>query len=39
MNSGSRCTQCGEGFNPGCKNHWDLYFEVDEKDSLSCGRS
>ena len=38
LNSGSRCTQCGKGFNPGCKNHWDLYFEVDE-DSVSCGRS
>ena len=38
MNSGSRCTRCGEGFNPGCKNHWDLYFEIDEKVLDSCGR-
>ncbi|PVI01441.1 CHY zinc finger family protein [Periconia macrospinosa] len=28
MNSGSRCTECREGFNPGCKGHWGLYFEV-----------
>lgn len=28
MGSGSRCTGCGEGFNPGCKAHWGLYFEV-----------
>lgn len=36
MDSGSKCTQCGERFNPGCKNHWDLYFELDEKDGVSC---
>jgi len=23
---GNACTGCGEGFNPGCKNHYDLYF-------------
>ncbi|OAK93873.1 zinc finger CHY domain protein [Phaeosphaeriaceae sp. SRC1lsM3a] len=28
MKSGSKCTECGSAFNPGCKNHWDLYFEV-----------
>jgi uncharacterized CHY-type Zn-finger protein len=28
MKSGSKCTKCGSGFNPGCKNHWELYFEV-----------
>jgi uncharacterized CHY-type Zn-finger protein len=37
--SGSRCTQCRGAFNPGCKNHWGLYFEIREgelEDSLSC---
>lgn len=28
MASGSRCTECEAGFNPGCKGHWGLYFEV-----------
>ncbi|KAF1831906.1 hypothetical protein BDW02DRAFT_28022 [Decorospora gaudefroyi] len=31
MKSGSACTKCGSGFNPGCKNHWALYFELDQK--------
>ncbi|KAF2825631.1 zinc finger CHY domain-containing protein [Ophiobolus disseminans] len=26
---GSKCTACGSGFNPGCKGHWGLYFEMD----------
>ncbi|KAF2733616.1 zinc finger CHY domain-containing protein [Polyplosphaeria fusca] len=30
MQSGSRCTSCGQGFNPGCKGHWGLYFELEE---------
>jgi uncharacterized CHY-type Zn-finger protein len=30
IKSGSKCTACGSAFNPGCKNHWGLYFEVDE---------
>lgn len=38
MHSGSRCTNCGEGFNPGCKNHWNLYFQLDDDDSIACGR-
>ncbi|KAF2658891.1 hypothetical protein K491DRAFT_689738 [Lophiostoma macrostomum CBS 122681] len=25
----SRCPKCDAVFNPGCKHHWDLYFEVD----------
>jgi uncharacterized CHY-type Zn-finger protein len=29
MKSGSKCTACGSAFNPGCKNHWGMYFEVD----------
>ena len=28
LKSGSTCTNCGSAFNPGCKNHWDLYFEL-----------
>ncbi|KAF2025351.1 zinc finger CHY domain-containing protein [Setomelanomma holmii] len=30
MDSGSRCTSCKSGFNPGCENHWGLYFEMDD---------
>ncbi|KAL1584888.1 hypothetical protein WHR41_06659 [Cladosporium halotolerans] len=30
LESGSRCINCGADFNPGCKRHWDLYFEMDE---------
>ncbi|KAF1999916.1 CHY zinc finger family protein [Amniculicola lignicola CBS 123094] len=29
MEGGSRCGGCGEGFNPGCRGHWGMYFEVD----------
>ncbi|KAF1973784.1 zinc finger CHY domain-containing protein [Bimuria novae-zelandiae CBS 107.79] len=29
----SACTKCGSGFNPGCKKHWELYFEVGEEGS------
>ncbi|KAF2113033.1 zinc finger CHY domain-containing protein [Lophiotrema nucula] len=32
LGCGSRCTRCGEGFNPGCKAHWGLYFEVGEEE-------
>jgi uncharacterized CHY-type Zn-finger protein len=28
MKSGSECTKCGSSFNPGCKSHWGLYFEL-----------
>ncbi|KAF2468893.1 CHY zinc finger family protein [Lindgomyces ingoldianus] len=28
MGCGSRCTRCGRGFNPQCKGHWGVYFEV-----------
>lgn len=40
MKSGSKCTACGSGFNPGCKNHWDLYFEIDENETVqsACSR-
>jgi uncharacterized CHY-type Zn-finger protein len=31
MASGSRCTKCESRFNPGCKNHWGLYFEMEGK--------
>jgi uncharacterized CHY-type Zn-finger protein len=27
----SKCGGCGVAWNPGCKNHWNLYFDVDEK--------
>ena len=27
MACGGACTRCGRGFNPGCKRHWDMYFE------------
>jgi uncharacterized CHY-type Zn-finger protein len=25
---GNMCGNCGGGFNPGCKGHWGVYFEV-----------
>jgi len=28
MECGSKCTQCGSAFNPGCKNHWEMYFAL-----------
>ena len=28
MNSGNLCPVCHAGFNPGCKNHYGLYFQV-----------
>ena len=28
LSSGSVCTSCGAEFNPGCKGHWGLYFEI-----------
>ncbi|KAF1933128.1 putative CHY zinc finger family protein [Didymella exigua CBS 183.55] len=38
MNSESRCPKCAERFNPGCKNHWNLYFKLGSNDSIACGR-
>jgi uncharacterized CHY-type Zn-finger protein len=32
LHSGSRCTSCGAGFNPGCKGHWGMYFEMEGED-------
>jgi uncharacterized CHY-type Zn-finger protein len=29
LSSGSVCTSCGAGFNPGCKGHWGMYFEME----------
>lgn len=29
MACGSMCTRCGAGFNPGCKGHWGMYFEME----------
>jgi uncharacterized CHY-type Zn-finger protein len=28
MKCNSTCPKCGAEFNPGCKNHWPLYFEI-----------
>lgn len=30
MTSGSVCPHCKAEFNPGCKNHWHLYFEMEK---------
>jgi uncharacterized CHY-type Zn-finger protein len=30
LHSGSRCTSCGAGFNPGCKGHWGMYFKMED---------
>jgi len=29
MRSEFLCPECGAGFNPGCKGHYGLYFEID----------
>ena len=29
LNGDSSCPRCGAGFNPGCKLHHHLYFEID----------
>jgi uncharacterized CHY-type Zn-finger protein len=29
MASGNICSQCGAGFNPGCRNHYHFYFEAE----------
>lgn len=28
LDCGSRCPECGRGFNPGCSKHLHLYFQV-----------
>jgi uncharacterized CHY-type Zn-finger protein len=28
MDSGNRCPRCAAAFNPGCRNHYHLYFEM-----------
>ena len=33
MESGSACTQCGSKFNPGCREHWRFYFDLDLEES------
>lgn len=35
MGSGSACTGCGSGFNPGCKGHWALYFDIEAEEKAS----
>ena len=32
MECGSRCINCQANFNPGCKGHWNQYFEVDDSE-------
>lgn len=32
LESGSQCSKCGSGFNPRCKRHWGMYFEVDAEE-------
>jgi len=32
LDCGSTCPLCGSKFNPGCANHYDLYFEHPEND-------
>ena len=32
LQSGSRCTNCAAEFNPGCKGHWGMYFELEDSD-------
>jgi uncharacterized CHY-type Zn-finger protein len=33
LSCGSVCTSCEAGFNPGCKGHWGMYFEMKEGGS------
>ena len=39
MQSGSCCTNCQAAFNPKCKGHWELYFEMEKlaSDGTQCG--
>ncbi|KIW03039.1 uncharacterized protein PV09_05691 [Verruconis gallopava] len=32
---GSRCVRCNAAFNPGCKNHWSMYFEMEREPTQS----
>lgn len=31
LGHGDRCMSCGVNFNPGCSNHYDIYFDVEKK--------
>jgi uncharacterized CHY-type Zn-finger protein len=33
MESGFQCPNCHEQFNPGCRNHYHLYFEVQDLEA------
>ena len=35
LQSGNRCSACGAAFNPGCRNHYHLYFEMEAATVLS----
>lgn len=37
LQSGSRCTNCEAGFNPGCKGHWGMYFEMESASGSAAG--
>lgn len=34
MRCKSMCTKCGADFNPGCKGHWSLYFDLSGESIL-----
>lgn len=38
LRCGSACTRCEVGFNPGCKGHWGMYFELEHGEDGSCVR-
>jgi uncharacterized CHY-type Zn-finger protein len=33
MQSGNRCPSCAANFNPGCRNHYQFYFELQDPGS------
>ncbi len=35
MAGGYKCPACGAAFNPGCRNHYQFYFEIALNDSAS----
>lgn len=36
MACGSTCTSCGASFNPGCSNHYHLYFDMQHHSADRC---
>lgn len=39
LDSGHTCPECGSAFDPGCANHYPLYFEGDDEDGEGGGFS